>query len=67
VNGLGLGLAFSRQAVVDHGGEIWAESSPHGACFAVRLATIPTTPNRLLLMSHAPKCAVPAEPSVAIP
>jgi signal transduction histidine kinase len=27
-NGIGLGLAFSRQAVIDHGGEIWAESSP---------------------------------------
>ena len=67
VNGLGLGLALSRQAAVDHGGEIWAESSLHGACFAVRLTSIPTTPNRLLLISPAPKCAVPAEPSAAIP
>jgi len=41
-NGIGLGLAFSRQAVIDHGGEIWAESSPRGACFAFRLPrTIP--------------------------
>ena len=67
VNGLGLGLAFSRQAVVDHGGEIWAESPPHGACFAVRLPIIPTTPNRLLLTSHTPKYAVSAEPPAAIP
>ena len=67
VNGVGLGLALSRQAAVDHGGEIWAESSPRGTCFAVRLTSSPTTPNRLLLISPAPKCAVPAEPSAAIP
>jgi len=36
-NGLGLGLALSRQAVVDHGGEMWAESSRQGACFFLRL------------------------------
>jgi signal transduction histidine kinase len=36
-DGIGLGLAFSRQAVLDHGGEMWAESSPQGACFTVRL------------------------------
>jgi two-component system, NtrC family, sensor histidine kinase HydH len=35
--GIGLGLSFSRQAVIDHGGEMWAESSPRGACFALRL------------------------------
>lgn len=35
--GLGLGLALSRQAVLDHGGEMWVESSRRGACFAVRL------------------------------
>jgi signal transduction histidine kinase len=32
--GLGLGLAFSRQAVLDHGGRMWVESGGHGACFA---------------------------------
>jgi signal transduction histidine kinase len=37
VNGIGLGLAFSREAVLDHGGEIWAESPRRGACFAIRL------------------------------
>ena len=36
-NGIGLGLAFSRQAVIDHGGEIWAESPRRGACFVIRL------------------------------
>jgi signal transduction histidine kinase len=41
-NGVGLGLALSRQAVLDHGGDIWAESSLQGACFAVRL---PLDPN----------------------
>ena len=32
--GLGLGLAFSRQAVLDHGGQMWVESGSKGACFA---------------------------------
>lgn len=44
--GLGLGLALSRQAVLDHGGQIWVESGTQGACFAFclpstgRLATL---------------------------
>ena len=67
MNGLGLDLALSQQAAVDHGGEKWAESSLNGACFAVRLRSIPTTPNSLQLISPAPKCAAPAEPSAAIP
>ena len=33
-SGLGLGLAFSRQAVIDHGGRMWVESGSAGACFA---------------------------------
>jgi two-component system, NtrC family, sensor histidine kinase HydH len=33
-SGLGLGLAFSQQAVIDHGGRMWVESNSHGACFA---------------------------------
>jgi signal transduction histidine kinase len=37
-NGLGLGLALSRQTVLDHGGDMWAEFEPgHGACFRLRL------------------------------
>ncbi|MBI2689184.1 MAG: HAMP domain-containing histidine kinase [Acidobacteria bacterium] len=37
-NGLGLGLALSRETVIDHGGEIWATSAaPRGAVFHVRL------------------------------
>ncbi|HEX8986070.1 MAG TPA: HAMP domain-containing sensor histidine kinase [Bryobacteraceae bacterium] len=37
-NGLGLGLALARQAVVDHGGEMWVDSKPGaGACFRFRL------------------------------
>jgi signal transduction histidine kinase len=37
-NGLGLGLALSRQTVVDHGGEMWAErNGSSGAVFCLRL------------------------------
>jgi signal transduction histidine kinase len=37
-NGLGLGLALTRQAVIEHGGEMWVESEPgHGARFSFRL------------------------------
>ena len=35
--GIGLGLAFSRQAIMDHGGEMWAESSELGSLFSMRL------------------------------
>ena len=34
-NGLGLGLAFSRQAVLHHGGDMWIESAA-GARFVIR-------------------------------
>jgi len=37
-NGLGLGLALSRQTVLDHGGDMWVESKPGtGARFFFRL------------------------------
>jgi signal transduction histidine kinase len=41
-NGLGLGLALSRQTVVDHGGELWAdENTPEGgARFHLRLPKV---------------------------
>lgn len=42
-HGVGLGLALSKQAVLDHGGDMWAEPSSQGACFAVRLPLAPGT------------------------
>jgi signal transduction histidine kinase len=35
--GMGLGLALSRQAVLDHGGDVWADSPAQGASFTIRL------------------------------
>jgi len=53
-NGLGLGLALSRQTVLDHGGDMWVESKPGtGARFFFRLP-----------LSRA---AVHTEPAVASP
>jgi signal transduction histidine kinase len=46
-NGLGLGLALSRQTVLEHGGDMWVESPPgRGARFLFRLplaGAIPST------------------------
>jgi signal transduction histidine kinase len=40
--GLGLGLALSRQTVMDHGGEMWVESETgRGARFCFRLPSAP--------------------------
>jgi signal transduction histidine kinase len=36
-NGLGLGLALSRQTLLDHGGDMWADSGGPGATFCLRL------------------------------
>jgi signal transduction histidine kinase len=40
-SGLGLGLALARQAVVDHGGDMWADSPESGASFLFRLPRRP--------------------------
>jgi signal transduction histidine kinase len=49
-NGIGLGLAFSRQAVIDHGGEIWAES-PRRNIFVILPRTI--AKRRIMLIQFA--------------
>jgi two-component system, NtrC family, sensor histidine kinase HydH len=37
-NGLGLGLALTRQALIEHGGDLWVDDSPcGGARFSLRL------------------------------
>lgn len=36
-NGLGLGLALSRQTVLDHGGDLWLDGNGPGARFCLRL------------------------------
>lgn len=36
-SGLGLGLALSRQTVLDHCGDLWLDPSPSGARFCLRL------------------------------
>lgn len=37
-NGLGLGLALSRQTLLDHGGDLWLDPNhTSGACFLMRL------------------------------
>ena len=36
-NGVGLGLAFSHQTVLDHGGKLWADETQEGACFLIQL------------------------------
>jgi two-component system sensor kinase FixL len=37
-NGLGLGLALSRQTLLDHGGDLWVETNgANGAHFHLRL------------------------------
>jgi signal transduction histidine kinase len=36
-NGVGLGLALSRETVVSHGGDLWSDSKEEGARFVLRL------------------------------
>ncbi|MBZ5609240.1 MAG: HAMP domain-containing protein [Acidobacteriia bacterium] len=40
-NGLGLGLALSRQTLLDHGGDMWADVNGPGAKFCLRLPMEP--------------------------
>jgi signal transduction histidine kinase len=72
--GLGLGLVFSRQAVLDHGGQMWVETGGKGACFAFCLPkhgeahdTISTGSGGPGLPRLRPKHAEPEELSAAIP
>ncbi|MDQ2840762.1 MAG: ATP-binding protein [Acidobacteriota bacterium] len=40
-NGMGLGLALSRQTVLEHGGDLWAETqTAKGAIFSLRLQLV---------------------------
>ena len=57
--GIGLGLATSRQTIVDHGGTIWVESSERGACFAFRLPGTSAHAHRRLLTPHDKQSAEP--------
>jgi signal transduction histidine kinase len=56
-SGIGLGLASSRRTVIEHGGQIWAESSRRGACFAVRLPRLSS--GRASARNAARNCAEP--------
>jgi len=66
-NGFGLGLALSRQAVIDHGGEMWAESSRHGTCFAFPLPRAILRRSGLILMPLALEGGESAEPPATTP
>ena len=52
-NGLGLGLALSRQTLLDHGGDIWADGDGPGASFCLRL------PMQRADVTHEPVAADP--------
>lgn len=46
-NGLGLGLALSRQSLLDSGGDLWVQkTSARGAIFVMRLPIAPDAPAR---------------------
>ncbi|MGH9438874.1 MAG: sensor histidine kinase, partial [Terriglobia bacterium] len=55
-NGLGLGLALSRQVLLDHGGDLWVERrTAAGACFFVRLPAAPASAR----LSHVRDSSLP--------
>jgi signal transduction histidine kinase len=56
-NGLGLGLALSRQTLLDHGGDLWAERITSGARFLLRLPLAPQPP---AAPQPEPACVAPA-------
>lgn len=55
-NGLGLGLALSRQTILENGGDLWYEPQGSGACFHIRLplasAAHPTFPTYKAKVTH---------------
>jgi signal transduction histidine kinase len=72
--GLGLGLAFSRQAVLDHGGQMWVETGGKGACFGFCLPKCGTAHDAISVENCMPnfpglrpKNAEPEELSAVIP
>ena len=53
-NGLGLGLALSRQTVLDHGGNLWAShKSVAGARFCIQLPVSPSESNQKKIAHNA--------------
>src|ERR1700761_1128673 len=61
-NGLGLGLALSRRAVLDHGGDMWIEPAA-GARFVIRLPLIERHPGYKQRVSSAMNDKIGIEPN----
>ena len=57
-NGWGLGLTQARQAVIEHGGEMWLESRPgRGACFGFSLPLTGSCRLQVEELGGAKRCA----------
>jgi signal transduction histidine kinase len=53
-NGLGLGLALSRQTIIEHGGDMWLESAPgQGARFSFRLPGAHVAPQQTMQVEQS--------------